>query len=92
MLPGQGLELGRRGGVVTERQASRGPVLQRDDPQLLEVRPLGQHARQVAELGVRLSAPEAERLVEGGDRGVQVVGRHRARAEQGKRQRGGLER
>ena len=86
VLPGQGLELGRRGGVVTERQPSRGPVLQGDDPQLLEVRPLGQHAGRSPSSAYGCPRHEAERLVEGGDRGVQVVGRHRARAEQGQRQ------
>ena len=48
----------RPGGVVAEREPGHGPVLQRDQAQLLEAGPLGHGGGRVPELGVRRPAPQ----------------------------------
>ncbi len=61
---GQRLEVRGHRRVLAEGEPSDGPVLQGDQPQLLEAGPLGHGLGGLAQLGVRRPAPQRERLVQ----------------------------
>ena len=81
----QCLQLRDHGRVPAERQSGDGPVLERDQPQLLEPGPLGDRGRGVPELGVRRPPPERERPVEVGRAPAQLVGVQDRRTPPGQR-------